>query len=90
MAAADRLAFERQWFRTAAGKVAAIRARFGQSPVAYYQALNRPLDDPPPIGRIRLLGEAAAVGPQVRQAGGLGVPAAPARLARHARGSPVL
>ncbi|ADG98849.1 conserved hypothetical protein [Segniliparus rotundus DSM 44985] len=43
---ADRLAFERLWFKTGAGKESAIRARFGESPVAYFQALNRLLDDP--------------------------------------------
>lgn len=40
------LLFEGAWWRRAGSKDDAIRATFRCSPVAYYQRLNRLLDDP--------------------------------------------
>jgi hypothetical protein len=40
------LAFERRWWRFAGAKEEAIRRELGLSPTAYYQVLNRLLDDP--------------------------------------------
>ncbi len=40
------LAFERRWWRFAGAKEEAIRRELGLSPTAYYQLLNRLLDDP--------------------------------------------
>jgi hypothetical protein len=40
------LAFERQWWRYAGAKEEAIRRQFGIGPTAYYQLLNRLIDDP--------------------------------------------
>ena len=40
------LAFERQWWRFAGAKEAAIRERFGMSATRYYQVLNALLDKP--------------------------------------------
>jgi hypothetical protein len=42
----DMLAFERQWWRFAGAKEAAIRERFGMSPTRYYQVLNALVDRP--------------------------------------------
>lgn len=44
--AVDLLAFERRWWRTAGAKAEAIRGELGLSETAYYQRLNRLLDDP--------------------------------------------
>jgi Protein of unknown function (DUF3263) len=40
------LDFERHWWRHAGAKEEAIRRQFGIGPTAYYQLLNRLLDDP--------------------------------------------
>ena len=40
------LVFERQWWRFAGAKEAAIRERFGMSPTRYYQVLNALIDRP--------------------------------------------
>jgi hypothetical protein len=40
------LAFERQWWRYAGAKEAAIRDRFGMSATRYYQVLNALVDRP--------------------------------------------
>jgi hypothetical protein len=40
------LAFERQWWRFAGAKEAAIRERFGMSATRYYQVLNALVDRP--------------------------------------------
>jgi Protein of unknown function (DUF3263) len=40
------LAFERQWWRFAGAKEAAIRERFEMSPTRYYQVLNALVDRP--------------------------------------------
>lgn len=40
------LAFERRWWQARGSKEEAIHAEFGLSPVRYYVALNRLLDDP--------------------------------------------
>jgi hypothetical protein len=40
------LGFERQWWRHAGAKEEAIRREFGIGPTAYYQLLNRLIDDP--------------------------------------------
>ena len=42
----DVLAFERQWWRYAGAKEAAIRDRFGMSATRYYQVLNTLVDRP--------------------------------------------
>ena len=42
----EMLAFERQWWRFAGAKEAAIRDRFGMSPTRYYQVLNALVDRP--------------------------------------------
>jgi hypothetical protein len=42
----DMLAFERQWWRYAGAKEAAIRERFGMSATRYYQVLNALVDRP--------------------------------------------
>ena len=42
----EMLAFERQWWRFAGAKEAAIRERFGMSPTRYYQVLNALVDRP--------------------------------------------
>ena len=42
----EMLAFERQWWRFAGAKEAAIRERFGMSPTRYYQVLNALIDRP--------------------------------------------
>jgi Protein of unknown function (DUF3263) len=40
------LAFERQWWKYAGAKEAAIRREFGISPTAYYQQLSTIIDQP--------------------------------------------
>jgi hypothetical protein len=40
------LAFERHWWRHAGAKEEAIRRQFDLGPTAYYQLLNRLIDDP--------------------------------------------
>lgn len=40
------LEFERQWWHVPGSKEQAIRERFGLSTVAYYQAVNRLIDEP--------------------------------------------
>lgn len=40
------LDFERQWWKSAGRKEAAIRDTFGHSPTRHYQVLNGLLDDP--------------------------------------------
>ncbi len=40
------LAFERQWWRHAGAKEAAIKERFGLSATRYYQVLNGVIDRP--------------------------------------------
>ncbi|WP_409331013.1 DUF3263 domain-containing protein [Trujillonella humicola] len=42
----EMLAFERQWWRHAGAKEAAIRERFDQAPTRYYQALNALVEKP--------------------------------------------
>ena len=42
----EMLAFERQWWRHAGAKEAAIREQFGLAPTRYYQALNALVDRP--------------------------------------------
>ncbi|MCW2509074.1 MAG: uncharacterized protein JWP68_2222 [Modestobacter sp.] len=42
----EMLAFERQWWRYAGAKEAAIRDRFGMSATRYYQVLNALVDRP--------------------------------------------
>jgi hypothetical protein len=42
----EMLAFERQWWRYAGAKEAAIRERFGMSATRYYQVLNALVDRP--------------------------------------------
>jgi hypothetical protein len=42
----EMLAFERQWWRFAGAKEAAIRERFGMSATRYYQVLNAVVDHP--------------------------------------------
>jgi hypothetical protein len=42
----EMLAFERQWWRHAGAKEAAIRERFALAPTRYYQALNALVDLP--------------------------------------------
>jgi hypothetical protein len=42
----DVLAFERQWWRHAGAKEAAIKERFGLSATRYYQVLNGVIDRP--------------------------------------------
>jgi hypothetical protein len=42
----DMLAFERQWWRFAGAKEAAIREHFGMSATRYYQVLNALVDRP--------------------------------------------
>jgi hypothetical protein len=42
----EMLAFERQWWRFAGAKEAAIRERFGMSATRYYQVLNALVDRP--------------------------------------------
>src|SRR3954451_4925102 len=56
----EMLAFERQWWRYAGAKEAAIRERFGMSATRYYQVLNALVDrpealavDPLLVGRLR-------------------------------------
>jgi hypothetical protein len=60
----DLLAFERDWWKSARPKEAAIRDTFGLSPARYYQALNRVIDrpealryDPMLVRRLRRLRE---------------------------------
>jgi hypothetical protein len=42
----EMLAFERQWWRYAGAKEAAIREKFGMSATRYYQVLNALVDRP--------------------------------------------
>ena len=42
----DMLAFERQWWRYAGAKEAAIREQFGMTATRYYQVLNALIDGP--------------------------------------------
>lgn len=42
----DILAFERQWWKYAGAKEAAVRERFGMSSTRYYQVLNHLIDQP--------------------------------------------
>lgn len=42
----DVLAFERQWWRHAGAKEAAVKERFGLSATRYYQVLNAVIDRP--------------------------------------------
>ena len=49
------LAFERQWWRFAGAKEAAIRERFGMSPTRYYQVLNALIDRPEALAADPLL-----------------------------------
>jgi hypothetical protein len=58
----DILAFERQWWKYAGAKEAAIRELFGMSPTRYYQVLNAVVDrqealaaDPMLVKRLRRL-----------------------------------
>jgi hypothetical protein len=43
--AVEILGFEREWWRYAGAKEAAVRERFDVSPTRYYQLLNRIIDD---------------------------------------------
>jgi hypothetical protein len=49
------LAFERQWWRYAGAKEAAIRERFGMSGTRYYQVLNALVDRPEALAADPLL-----------------------------------
>ncbi|MGY5883746.1 DUF3263 domain-containing protein [Modestobacter lacusdianchii] len=49
------LAFERQWWRFAGAKEAAIRERFGMTPTRYYQVLNALIDRPEALAADPLL-----------------------------------
>jgi hypothetical protein len=49
------LAFERQWWRYAGAKEAAIRERFGLSATRYYQVLNALVDRPEALAADPLL-----------------------------------
>ena len=49
------LAFERQWWRFAGAKEAAIRERFDMSPTRYYQVLNALIDRPEALAADPLL-----------------------------------
>ncbi|PZA20440.1 DUF3263 domain-containing protein [Modestobacter versicolor] len=49
------LAFERQWWRFAGAKEAAIRERFGMSATRYYQVLNALVDRPEALAADPLL-----------------------------------
>lgn len=49
------LAFERQWWRFAGAKEAAIRERFGLSATRYYQVLNSVIDRPEALAADPLL-----------------------------------
>jgi len=49
------LVFERQWWRFAGAKEAAIRERFGMSPTRYYQVLNALIDRPEALAADPLL-----------------------------------
>jgi hypothetical protein len=51
----DMLAFERQWWRYAGAKEAAIRERFGMSATRYYQVLNALVDRPEALAADPLL-----------------------------------
>jgi hypothetical protein len=49
------LAFERQWWRYAGAKEAAIREQFGLSATRYYQVLNTLIDRPEALAADPLL-----------------------------------
>jgi len=49
------LVFERQWWRFAGAKEAAIRERFGMSSTRYYQVLNALIDRPEALSADPLL-----------------------------------
>jgi hypothetical protein len=51
----EMLAFERQWWRYAGAKEAAIRERFGMSGTRYYQVLNALVDRPEALAADPLL-----------------------------------
>ena len=51
----DMLAFERQWWRVAGAKEAAIRERFGMSATRYFQVLNALVDRPEALAADPLL-----------------------------------
>lgn len=51
----DVLAFERQWWRYAGAKEAAIREQFGLSATRYYQVLNTVIDRPEALAADPLL-----------------------------------
>jgi hypothetical protein len=51
----EMLAFERQWWRVAGAKEAAIRERFGMSATRYYQVLNALVDRPEALAADPLL-----------------------------------
>src|SRR3954454_13959466 len=51
----EMLAFERQWWRFAGAKEAAIRERFGMSATRYYQVLNALVDRPEALAADPLL-----------------------------------
>ncbi len=51
----DVLAFERQWWRYAGAKEAAIREQFGLSATRYYQVLNAVIDRPEALAADPLL-----------------------------------
>ena len=51
----EMLAFERQWWRYAGAKEAAIREQFGMSATRYYQALNALVDRPEALAADPLL-----------------------------------
>src|SRR3978361_2524911 len=51
----EMLAFERQWWRYAGAKEAAIRERFGMSSTRYYQVLNALVDRPEALAADPLL-----------------------------------
>lgn len=51
----DILTFEREWWRYAEGKDAAIRQRLGLTSAAYYQALTAIIDQPGALAHDPLL-----------------------------------
>ncbi len=51
----EMLAFERQWWRFAGAREAAIRERFGMTPTRYYQVLNALIDRPEALAADPLL-----------------------------------
>ncbi len=72
----DVLAFERQWWRYAGAKEAAIREQFGLSATRYYQVLNTVIDRPEALAvdplLVRRLRRMRATRQRQRSTGSLG------------------